>query len=322
VGPQFEEGFEGGVREQSGRVRQEMDKEEIARRIASFPRWHYQFELAGQKTPIRGDFRSNGHQQRMRYFFGPLIELCGGSLEGKRVLDLGCNAGFWSLVAVESGCDFVLGIDGRQMHIDQADFVFEVKGVDKGRYEFVMGNVYDLDFRDFGNFDIVLCLGLLYHVSKPVSLLEKISQANDDILVIDTNLSLAPGSYLRLRREDLASPLHATERELVFSPTKRAVVDMASAFGYSSVVLKPEFSNYTGCRKYRQGRRRAFLCAKKTLLKELSAPTEPVSRAPTLRDLLWLVRDNAADVPNRLRKRSAAGAQVRYHERTPAHRLP
>jgi hypothetical protein len=88
-------------------------------------------------------------------------------------------------------------------------------------------------------------------------------------------------------------------------------MDMASAFGYSSVVLKPEFSNYTGCREYRQGRRRAFLCAKKTLLKELSAPTEPVSWTPTLRDLLWLVRDNAADVAYRLHKRSAAGGAER-----------
>ena len=45
--------------------------------------------------------------------------------------------------------------------------MFEVKGVDKGHYEFVMGSVYDFDFRDFGNFDIVLCLDLLYQVSKP-----------------------------------------------------------------------------------------------------------------------------------------------------------
>jgi len=57
----------------------------------------------------------------------PLSELYGGSLKGKRVLDLGCNAGFWSLDALERGADFVLGLDGRRMHIDQANFVFEVK---------------------------------------------------------------------------------------------------------------------------------------------------------------------------------------------------
>jgi SAM-dependent methyltransferase len=284
-----------------------MDTDEIARKISSFPRWHYQFDLAGHKTPIHGEFRINGHEQRRRYFFEPLVELCGGTLEGKRVLDLGCNAGFWSLHAIERGCDFVLGIDGRQMHIDQANFVFEVKGMDKGRYEFITGNIFEIDFRDFGSFDVVLCLGLLYHVSKQVDLLERISAVNTDILVIDTNLSLAPGSYLRLRAEDLDSPLHATERELVFSPTKKAVVDMTRAFGYSTVVLKPQFSDYTGCRKYRQGRRRAFLCTKKSPLSELSVRTEPVSSTPRLGDLVWLARDNLGEVPGRLRKRAGTG---------------
>jgi ribosomal protein L11 methylase PrmA len=41
------------------------------------------------------------------------------------VLDLGCNAGFWSLAAIDAGADLVVGIDGRQMHIDQANLVFE-----------------------------------------------------------------------------------------------------------------------------------------------------------------------------------------------------
>jgi 2-polyprenyl-3-methyl-5-hydroxy-6-metoxy-1,4-benzoquinol methylase len=76
-------------------------------------------ERAAERRLIGAYFRSNSHEQRKCYFFGPLIELCGGSLKGKRVLDLGCSAGFWSLDAVESGCDFVLGIDGRQMQIDQ-----------------------------------------------------------------------------------------------------------------------------------------------------------------------------------------------------------
>ena len=36
---------------------------------------------------------------------------CDGSLKGLRVLGLGCNAGWWSLKAIEAGCDFVAGID-------------------------------------------------------------------------------------------------------------------------------------------------------------------------------------------------------------------
>ena len=280
-----------------------MDGDAIKQKIDSFERWHYEFDLDGHKTPIHPPQRANSHEQRKRYFFDPLVELCGGSLAGKRVLDLGCNAGYWSLEAIERGADFVLGIDGRPMHVDQANFVYEVKGIDRSKYEFRMANIFDLNVADLGTFDIVLCLGLMYHVSKHVELMEMMSSVNDDILVIDTLLSVAPGSYLRIRSEDVENPLHAADRELVMSPTKQAVVDMAAAFGYETVVLRPRFTDYTYARTYRQARRRAFICAKKTPLAGLSAPTEAPGVTGHLLDYVWLARDNASSVPQRLKKR-------------------
>src|SRR5918998_5027763 len=87
--------------------------EEIQKKIASFARWHYRFDLKGNLTPIYEPSWENRHEQRRKYFFEPLVQLFGGSLAGKRVLDLGCNAGFWSLAAAQAGCDYVLGVDGR-----------------------------------------------------------------------------------------------------------------------------------------------------------------------------------------------------------------
>src|SRR5205823_4150675 len=149
-----------------------MERTQLREQIQSFSQWHYEFQLDGERTPIVDPGHLNRHRQRKAYFYDPLVAVCGGSLEGKRVLDLGCNAGFWSLLAIESGCDFVLGIDGRQMHVDQANLVFEVKGVDPQRYEFVQGNVFDSEVFERGPFDVVLCLGLMYHVSKPVTMME------------------------------------------------------------------------------------------------------------------------------------------------------
>jgi predicted RNA methylase len=99
--------------------------EETAARAAAFPIWHFDFDLDGYRTePSKAEWQN----LRAAHFMRPLVEHYGGTLEGKRVLDLGCNAGFFSLTAIEAGCDFVLGIDGRQTHIDQANLVFEVKG--------------------------------------------------------------------------------------------------------------------------------------------------------------------------------------------------
>lgn len=74
-----------------------MDDAQIIEKIDSFARWHYQFDLRGHKTPIFDAGHVNRHRQRESYFFRPMVELLGGTLSGKRVLDLGCNAGFWAL---------------------------------------------------------------------------------------------------------------------------------------------------------------------------------------------------------------------------------
>ncbi len=248
---------------------------EIREKIDSFEQWHYQFDLDGELTPaVRGEKSVHRHAQRKKHFFDPLVALFGGSLEGKRVLDLGCNAGFWSLHAIEAGCDFVLGIDGRQMHVDQANFVFETKGIDPRRYRFERHNLFDLDFSAFGRFDIVLCLGLLYHVNKPIELFEKIAMVNDDLLLIDTAVDSADDALLRLVREPLADPRNSADYELVFWPTRRAVFDMVGLFGYDTVMLVPDFDDYTGLEDFRAGGRRVFFCSRKTDLSCLPVPTE------------------------------------------------
>jgi hypothetical protein len=69
-----------------------IDDAEIVRRIASFPDWHYDFDLRGNRTRPSGAADKAG--PRAAYFMEPVIQHYGGSLSGKRVLDLGCNAGF------------------------------------------------------------------------------------------------------------------------------------------------------------------------------------------------------------------------------------
>lgn len=170
-----------------------MEIDELRRRVESFDRWHYAIKLAeGVVTPVAHPREQVRHRHRRSHFFDPMVRLLGGTLEGRRVLDLGCNAGFWSLTSRRNGADFVLGVDGRQMHVDQSNLVFEAKGVGRNKYEFVCANLFDMDFSSYGRFDVVLCLGLMYHVAKPVELLEVISAVNSDVLIIDTDVSRPP----------------------------------------------------------------------------------------------------------------------------------
>jgi SAM-dependent methyltransferase len=250
-----------------------MTDEQIQQKIASFPTWLYQFNLRGHLTPAE-DRHSDRHPWRKRHFFDPMVNLLGGSLAGKRVLDLACNAGYWSLAAIQAGADFVQGIEARQMHVDQANFVFEVNDIPPSRYNFATGNLFAGDLSRFGQFDIVLCLGIMYHITKHMPLLESISAINSDILLIDTRISLLEGAVLELRHEATTDPWHSADYSLVMDPTRQAIIYMVREFGYQAATLKPIHQNETGIDGYRQGHRRAFICAKKTDISRLNVPVE------------------------------------------------
>ncbi|MGH2863668.1 MAG: class I SAM-dependent methyltransferase [Solirubrobacteraceae bacterium] len=238
-----------------------MDAQELQERIDAFPVWHYRFDFDGVSTPIFSEDYANRHEQRRRVFFDPLVKAAGGTLRGKRVLDLGSNAGYWSLAALEAGADFVFGIDGRQMHIDQAQLVFQAKGVDPERYSFQLGNIFEYDFP--GAFDVVLCLGLMYHISKPMELFEIMAGVEAQLLLIDTAVSLMPVSMFRVAHENsLENVRNAVDYETVFVPSRHAVLDLARQFGYEGVALAQDITDYRGMHDYKVKQRAGFICLK------------------------------------------------------------
>jgi SAM-dependent methyltransferase len=268
-----------------------VETEELQDRIAAFPRWHYKFEFDnGVSTPVTSREVINRHEQRRRYFFDALLSVTGGSLRGRRVLDLGCNAGFWSLHAIKAQADFVLGVDGRQMFIDQANLVFETKGIEESRYRFEEGNVFAHDFNE--RFDVVLCLGLLDQVAKPVEVFELIAQVDAEIVVIDTGLSPASSSFFEVSR--LYDPRNAIEYPMVFLPTRQAVIELAQQFGFNIVPLAHNMTDYAGLTDYERQRRLAFICAKSTPLDALTR-AESRSFGPW-----WLAKADPRGVLQRL----------------------
>jgi tRNA (mo5U34)-methyltransferase len=249
-----------------------MQAEELQRRIAQFSRWHYRFEFeGGVATPIYREDHVNRHEQRRRYFFDALLAVTGGSLAGMRVLDLGCNAGFWSLAAAEAGADFVLGVDGRGEHVEQAQLVFEAKGVDRTRYRFERANIFEHSFAE--RFDVVLCLGLMYHVSQPVKLFEIFTSVGASLVVIDTEIHPSNASCFALHHVSLENPMTAVDYTIVLYPSRQAVLDLAGEFDFTTVPLKPNMSNYEGMAHYRDRRRLAFICSKGPPLDMLHAET-------------------------------------------------
>ena len=246
-----------------------MDHDELQRRIAAFPRWMYRFEFdGGLSTQVPDQSMVNRHEQRRRYFFEPLLQLTGGSLAGRRVLDLGCNAGYWSLLASDAGADFVLGVDSQQTFIEQAELVFDAKGVDPARYRFEAADVFEHELGE--RFDVVLCLGLMEHVGKPVELFERIAASGAEIVVVDTEVSRSRASLFEI---DWTHASH--EREIALIPSRTALAELAGQFGYASVALEQRIEDFTGMTDYQRQRRLAFVCSKQLSLSALPAEQRP-----------------------------------------------
>ncbi len=152
-----------------------LTREEIARQIAALAPWFHNLELAGIQTApdhFLGDYPAI-KSKRFWHAVAP-------HLRGRSVLDIGCNAGFYSIAAMRAGAARVLGIDSDPDYLAQARFAAEVSGLP---IEYRQLSVYDVGTLG-ERFDVVLFLGVLYHLRHPLLALDLIHEhAAGDLLV-------------------------------------------------------------------------------------------------------------------------------------------
>ena len=219
-------------------------------------------------------------------------------LSGASVLDVGCNAGFYSVEAMRRGAARVLGVDAQRHEVRQASFVARALGLPM---EFRRMSVYDLSPETVGVFDVTLALGLVYHLKHLVHGLERLHSVTGELLVLETAVLLPelvptdPVSYVQGALARTLHPIGYVEnspdaKEAVFNwfvPSVGAMGAMLSDVGFDDVrcVATP-------------GDRAVFVCRKRErsrvqVLPDLAARLELVS-APGPRllgeDVAFVVR--------------------------------
>ncbi|MFZ2493455.1 MAG: methyltransferase domain-containing protein [Thermoanaerobaculia bacterium] len=179
------------------------DPQRIRELIAAHGRWWHEMELApGIVTP--GD-----DSNRMKL---PILDRLGFPLnmKGLRALDIGCSDGY-----------FTFEMERRGAEVTAIDFVPETyTGFSTARQilgsqaQYRMDNVYNLTRESYGEFDVVLFLGVLYHLRKPLAALDSIrsvmkpgSQLFVGTMMIDEYFLLPDGSVTTL---EAVSPILAT----------------------------------------------------------------------------------------------------------------
>ena len=104
-------------------------------------------------------------------------------LRGWRVLDIGCNAGFYSIELARRGA-LVSAIDVDPHYLHQARWAAREFGV-ADRIEFRQEQVYDLA-REPGRYDLVLFMGVLYHLRYPMLGLDIVARKVGRYLIFQT----------------------------------------------------------------------------------------------------------------------------------------
>lgn len=200
-----------------------MHSPELRREVERLP-WFHTIDLGnGVVTPGRDD-----SAMRLGRLGLP------ADLSGRSVLDIGAYDGFFSFEAERRGASRVVAADtfvwrelGRKRSFELA------RGALRSRVEDVEVEVLELSPERVGHFDIVLFLGVLYHLRDPLMALERVASVTDGLLVLETHVDLTltrrPAMAFYPRSELNDDPSNW------WGPNPAAVEEMLRVVGFSKV---------------------------------------------------------------------------------------
>lgn len=172
--------------------------EEARQQIAAVKQWYHAIEVRpGIVTP--GSNAADLVLARLE-----LPQDC----RGMRALDIGARDGFFSFELERRGAE-VVAVD--YMAADKTGFGVAARLLDS-QVRFVHGNIYELSPETLGTFDVVLFLGLIYHLPDPFGALEIVRRLSRGRMcleshVIDHALQQPDGAWRDLPDDLRAVPL-------------------------------------------------------------------------------------------------------------------
>ncbi|MGK6319405.1 TIGR04290 family methyltransferase [Sphingomonas sp. DT-204] len=154
-------------------------KEALRERIEALAPWFQNIDLDGIPTApdhFLGDYPA--------FKFRRFADALPADLSGKAVLDIGCNAGFYAVEMKRRGAERVLGIDTDERYLAQARLVAETLGYD----DIELRNLSVYDVAALGErFDLVIFMGVLYHLRHPLLALDLIREhVAGDLMLFQT----------------------------------------------------------------------------------------------------------------------------------------
>jgi tRNA (mo5U34)-methyltransferase len=224
--------------------------------------WFYEFDFPDGRATVPNVPADTAtiHSARLAMVMGVLERAFGADWSSLSALDLACHQGWFASHLARRGVGDVLAVDVRPEHLDDAAIVREVYGLDRLRLE--RRDVAALAPGELGEFDLVLMLGLIYHLENPVGALRIARGHTRRLCLVETQL--APnlsgptdwGSYRYVKQivgsfavvdetpEVAQGNREANVGTISLFPSLEALMFLMSAVGFDRVeVVAPDGSN-------------------------------------------------------------------------------
>jgi SAM-dependent methyltransferase len=231
-------------------------------------RWFYPFALPdGSLTELYIDPAvASIHHTRSRMLasvLSPLLEKM-----PLTALDIASHQGWYSVQMAELGCQSVRGIEPRSQHIEDAQLITRVLGLDD-RISFSQGNIETLSPETTELADVVLLMGLIYHLENPVAAIRTARSLCKHVCVIETQVGPHVSGMLDWGSHEFVRPIqgcftiidetdeiHGPEASLggiCLAPSTQTLLWVMEKAGFSNVALVavPE----DGYEQHRHGKR-------------------------------------------------------------------
>ncbi len=183
-----------------------MEADQLRAEIDRLGPWLHAIEVApGVSTATVGQPSGSGEgavgeaYAPERMMSGLIRRLFPAGMEGRSLLDCGCNAGGHMFAAAAMGAGRCFGFDAREHWIDQARFLAE--HLPPADIDLAVCELADLPGLDLEPFDVTLFSGLLYHLPEPVAGLKIAADLTRELIVVNSSVLARPEKGLVLSEE-------------------------------------------------------------------------------------------------------------------------
>jgi SAM-dependent methyltransferase len=140
------------------------------KRLNDLQPWNHNIQITSEISTKPGTYNSYGKNERKL----ERLEFLKPLLANKKVMDLGCNEGFFSCKFLEWGARHVTGIDIDEKRLVKARFIKSLLTPDFfDRLELECKSVYEIDYMNI-DVDIVFALGFIHRLPNPYGFLQDV----------------------------------------------------------------------------------------------------------------------------------------------------